>query len=179
MNADDALSKAINRHLKLPKFRKKELPLFILLLITYLLISLLGESGHENEYLVTRVIDGDTIEIEGGQRIRYIGIDTPETVDPSSPTQCYGIEASNKNTELVENKYVRLEKDVSETDRYGRLLRYVWVGDVFVNESLVREGYAYSSSYPPDIKYQELFRSAESEARENGRGLWGTCDFKK
>lgn len=124
-------------------------------------------------FLVTRVIDGDTIEIEGGQRIRYIGIDTPETVDPNEPDGCYGKEASDKNKELVEGKKVRLEKDVSETDKYGRLLRYVYVGDTFVNEYLVKEGYATSVSYPPDIKYQEDFRNDEREARENEKGLWG------
>src|SRR4030042_2567140 len=79
--------------------------------------------------LVTRVIDGDTIEIEGGQKVRYIGIDTPEKVDPRPSVQCYGKEAAAKNKELVEGKRVRLEKDVSETDKYGRLLRYVFVGD--------------------------------------------------
>jgi len=127
---------------------------------------------------VVRVIDGDTIEIEGGQRIRYIGIDTPETVHPSRPIECFGKEASSKNNELVGGREIRLEKDVSETDKYGRLLRYVWVGDVFVNDYLVRQGYAKASSYPPDIKHQEQFRQAEQEAREVGRGLWaaGVCE---
>ncbi|OGN01382.1 MAG: hypothetical protein A3B91_03680 [Candidatus Yanofskybacteria bacterium RIFCSPHIGHO2_02_FULL_41_29] len=126
-------------------------------------------------FLVTRVIDGDTIEIEGGQRIRYIGIDTPETVDPRKPVQCFGVEASNKNKELVLNKKVRLEKDVSEADKYGRLLRYVYIGNTFVNLELVQQGYAYASSYPPDIKYQNQFTSAQSEAREQNKGLWGGC----
>src|SRR3990167_3408922 len=80
-----------------------------------------------NTVLVTRVIDGDTIEIEGGQKVRYIGIDTPETVDPRKPVQCFGVEASNKNKELVSGKRDRLEKDVSETDKYGRLLRYIYI----------------------------------------------------
>lgn len=124
---------------------------------------------------VTKVIDGDTIEIEGGVRVRYIGIDTPETVHPSRPVQCFGREASNKNKELVEGKFVKLEKDVSETDKYARLLRYIYVGDVFINDFLVREGYAYSSSYPPDIKHQDQFLAAQIEARENNRGLWGSC----
>lgn len=123
-------------------------------------------------YLVTRVVDGDTIEIEGGQKVRYIGIDTPESVHPSKPVECFAIEASNKNKKLVLGKRVRLEKDVSETDKYGRLLRYVWVGDVFVNDFLVRQGYAYSYSYPPDVKYQDQFKQAEGEARGTGRGLW-------
>ena len=124
---------------------------------------------------VTRVIDGDTIEIEGGSRVRYIGIDTPETVDPRKPVQCFGQEASNKNKELVEGKTVGLEKDVSETDKYDRLLRYVYVGNTLINELLVREGYAQSSSYPPDVKYQDRFVAAQKEARDNNRGLWAAC----
>ncbi len=128
------------------------------------------------KYLVVKIIDGDTIEIEGGQHIRYIGIDTPETVNPNSPVECFGKEASNKNKELVEGKMVKLEKDVSETDKYGRLLRYVWVGDVFVNDYLVKEGYANSSSYSPDIKYQNQFLASESRAREGNKGLWGSCN---
>jgi len=126
---------------------------------------------------VAKVIDGDTIKLESGQVVRYIGIDTPETVHPSKPVQCYGKEASNKNRELVEGKEIEIEKDVSETDKYGRLLRYVWVGDIFVNEYLVREGFAQSSTYPPDVKYQDRFREAERQAREEGKGLWGSyCD---
>lgn len=125
--------------------------------------------------LVTKVIDGDTIEIEGGQRVRYIGVDTPETVHPDIKTECLGAAASAKNKELVEGKHVHLEKDVSETDKYGRLLRYVYINNLFVNDYMVREGFANASSYPPDIKYQDQFTSAEVEARENNRGLWGSC----
>jgi len=129
----------------------------------------------EKTYLVTKVIDGDTVAIEDGEVIRYIGIDTPETVHPSKPVECFGKEASNKNKELVEGKRVKLEKDVSETDRYGRLLRYVWVGDIFVNDYLVRQGYAYVYTYPPNVKYSEQFVQAQQEARENNRGLWEGC----
>ena len=125
-----------------------------------------------NTVLVTRVIDGDTIEIEGGQKVRYIGIDTPETVDPRKPVQCFGVEASNKNKELVSGKRVRLEKDVSETDKYGRLLRYIYICDTFVNLELVKQGFAYSSTYPPDVKYQSQFATAQKEAQEENRGLW-------
>jgi micrococcal nuclease len=124
---------------------------------------------------VTRVVDGDTIEIEGGERVRYIGIDTPETVDPRKPVQCFGVEASNKNKELVEGKEVRLEKDITDRDKYNRLLRYVYVGDNFVNLELVKQGFAYSYSYPPDIKYQDQFLKAQQEAREAKRGLWNAC----
>jgi len=124
---------------------------------------------------VIRVIDGDTIEIEEGEKVRYIGIDTPETVDPRKPVQCFGVEASNKNKELVGDKMVRLEKDITDRDKYNRLLRYVWVDDVFINLELVKQGFAYSYSYPPDIKYQELFVKAQQEAREANRGLWNSC----
>lgn len=134
-----------------------------------------GQASSGDGVLVTRVVDGDTIEIEGGQKVRYIGIDTPETVDPRKGVQCFGKEAAAKNRELVEGKRVRLEKDVSETDKYSRLLRYVYVGDSFVNEILVKEGYAFSSTYPPDVKNQYLFTKAEKEAREASRGLWGSC----
>lgn len=122
-------------------------------------------------YLVVRVIDGDTIEIEGGKRVRYIGINTPET----SPVECFGVEATNKNKELVGGKRVRLEKDISELDKYGRLLRYVWVGDIFVNDYLVRQGYAYATTYPPDVEYSNQFVQAQREAKENNRGLWAGC----
>ena len=126
--------------------------------------------------IVARVVDGDTIKLESGEVVRYIGIDTPEIVDLRKPVQCYAKEASAKNKELVEGKEVRLEKDVSETDKYGRLLRYVWLGDMLVNEVLVKEGYAKSSTYPPDVKYQDRFTQAQSEARTNNMGLWGpTC----
>lgn len=127
---------------------------------------------------VTKVVDGDTIELSTGETVRYIGIDTPETVDPKRPVGCYGKEASNKNKELVLGKAVTLEKDVSETDKYGRLLRYVYVDSLFVNDYLVRQGFAKASSYPPDVKYQDQFRQAEQEARENNRGLWSdACEI--
>ncbi len=122
---------------------------------------------------VTRIIDGDTIQLDGGQTVRYIGIDTPETYGRED---CFGQEATEKNRELVSGKVVVLEKDVSETDRYGRLLRYVYIGDIFVNDALVKEGYAFAASFPPDIKHQDTFRESESYARENNLGLWGvTC----
>jgi len=126
----------------------------------------------EEKFRVMNVIDGDTIKLDNGQVVRYIGIDAPETVHPSKPVQCFGKEASEKNTELVEGKEVKLVKDISETDRYGRLLRYVYIDNMFVNDYLVRNGYANASSYPPDIKHQDQFKEAEKEARDNKRGLW-------
>lgn len=126
--------------------------------------------------LVTRVVDGDTIDvlIDGEEfRVRYIGIDTPETVDPRRPVGCFGVEASQRNHDLVEGMTVGLEKDVSETDRFGRLLRYVWVGNEMVNAALVAEGYATASAFPPDVEYSERFVELQREAREAGLGLWG------
>lgn len=118
---------------------------------------------------VTRVIDGDTIEIEGGQKVRYIGINTPES------DNCYSTESTIKNRELVEGRIVTLEKDVSETDKYGRLLRYVYSGELFINEILVKEGYAEVSTFPPDVRYQDKFLEAQRQARENNFGFWSSC----
>jgi len=134
------------------------------------------EVSQEILYKVVEVVDGDTIKVEiNGETksLRLIGIDTPEKNHPSKPVECFSQEASDKTTELVNGKEVKLEKDVSETDKYGRLLRYIYVGDIFINDYLVRQGYAQASSYPPDVKYQDQLTGAEREARENNRGLWG------
>lgn len=107
-----------------------------------------------------RVIDGDTIEvlIDGDKyKVRYIGMDTPEMNDSRPDVRALAEEATLVNKNLVDGKVVELEKDVSETDRYGRLLRYVYVGDVFVNAELVALGYAQAVTYPPDVKYDDLF----------------------
>jgi len=118
---------------------------------------------------VSEVVDGDTIGVTvNGQsyRLRYIGVDSPEPGEPR------GIEAQRANTELVLGQTVLLEKDVSDTDRYGRLLRYVWIGDMMVNAELVRIGWARAQAYPPDTRYHELFVQLERQARDAQRGLW-------
>ncbi len=130
---------------------------------------LIGCSSLPETAKVTRVIDGDTIIIKGDYRIRYIGIDTPE-VYPEE--EAYGIEAWQANRRLVEGKEVRLERDISETDKYGRRLRYVYVDDIFVNAELVKQGLAEAKAYPPDTKYQDYLEQLEAEAREAGRGMW-------
>jgi len=126
---------------------------------------------------VVDVVDGDTIKIELDGKlytIRYIGIDCPETRHPDRPVEWMGPEATEANRRLVGGQTVYLEKDVSETDRYGRLLRYVFLADgTFVNAELVRLGYAQVSTYPPDVRYQSLFLEMQQEAREAARGLWG------
>ena len=124
---------------------------------------------------MTRVIDGDTIEVQSGgvtYRVRYIGMDTPELTDTRPEVRALAQEATRANESLVGSKTVLLEKDVSETDRYDRLLRYVYVGGLFVNAELVRLGYAQVATYPPDVKHQGLFQELEREARQSGRGLW-------
>ncbi|TSC86697.1 MAG: micrococcal nuclease [Microgenomates group bacterium Gr01-1014_7] len=147
--------------------------------------------GIEGErVLVTKVVDGDTIEVssigrpasgwEGEKTIRFIGIDTPETVDPRRPVGCFGKEASNKTKGLLSGKEVILQKDITDKDKYGRLLRYIYLPlengqTLFVNDYLVREGFASVLTYPPDVKYNEEFRGAEKEAKEGKKGLWGRC----
>lgn len=129
--------------------------------------------------LVTSVVDGDTIHVLiNGQDygLRYIGIDTPETVHPEKPVEYFGPQASAKNKELVEGKTISMVKDVSDTDQYGRLLRYVFVGGVegtFVNYELVRQGYAYASTYPPDVACATYLALAEQSARNELAGFWG------
>jgi endonuclease YncB( thermonuclease family) len=142
--------------------------------------SAFAPDGPTEEALVVRVVDGDTIVIDrgrGNERLRYIGIDTPETVKPASPVEWMGHEASAANRSLVEGQTVVIETDVSETDRYGRLLRHVWLHPDgtwrLVNLELVKDGYARVYTYPPDVKYADLYLAAQVDAREHDRGLWG------
>lgn len=126
--------------------------------------------------VVTRVIDGDTIVIDTGQHVRYIGMNTPEL----ESSECYATEASEINTNLVLGKTVKLVKDVSETDKYGRLLRFVFVedasvGDTFVDDYLVKDGAAKIMTVPPDVEFKDDFLKSENYAKENKLGLWGKC----
>lgn len=142
-----------------------------------------SESAVQTKFLVTKVVDGDTFEIEvGGEKfsVRLIGIDTPETVDPRRPVGCFGKSASEETKRLIEGRQVILTKDISETDKYDRLLRYAFLPlsdgqNLFINDYLVRQGFANSYDYPPDVKYSSRFALAEKEARENLRGLWSEC----
>lgn len=130
---------------------------------------------HKEPYMsayVTNVIDGDTIEVQTGERIRYIGINTPEIKHRDKRIRCLAQEAKKINESLVLHKTVQLKKDVSEIDKFGRLLRYVYIDNLFVNEYLVRKGYAYASSFPPDVMYESLFHEAQKDAQENQEGLW-------
>ncbi len=151
-------------------------------LLAFLLAALIGAVGYgagsaQPDVTVRRVIDGDTVELSDGQRVRYIGIDTPEVSrrrgnqwvrDPEP----MGHEATERNRQLVEGRPVRLEQDVQPHDKYGRLLAYVYVGELMVNETLLREGFAQLLTIPPNVKHVERFRRAVQDAREARRGLW-------
>jgi len=115
---------------------------------------------------VVSVIDGDTIVIEGGYHVRYIGIDSPET------DEFYYSEAKQMNIDLLAGRKVRLESDTTDKDKYGRLLRYIFVDDIFVNAEMVRQGCAWAYAYQPDVKYQVYLEAMEKEARQLKRGFW-------
>ncbi len=127
--------------------------------------------------LVSRVIDGDTIEVQlqGTTAIRLIGIDTPETVHPSEPVGCFGPAASRFTQRTLEGQMVRVEYDVERTDHYGRTLAYVFVDGPLFNKTLVARGYAHVTTYPPNVKYVKRFLAAQQSARVADRGLWGHC----
>ena len=107
--------------------------------------------------------------------MRLIGIDTPESVKPGTPVECFAREASAEMKRLVEGRRVRLVLDVEERDQYGRLLAYVYRGKLFVNAEMVRRGFASVATFPPNVRHVELFVRLQREAREAGRGLWGAC----
>lgn len=137
-----------------------------------------------DDYEVVKVVDGDTIDVLIGEqkvRIRLIGVDTPETVDPRKPVQCFGKEASKYTEGAVGGKKVKLEKDSSqgESDRYGRLLAYVYMPDgQMLNRKLIVDGYAHEYTYNIPYKYQKDFKDLQNFAERQGRGLWapGACD---
>jgi len=136
------------------------------------------EEGDGTNATVARVIDGDTIEADFRGSIvdvRLIGVDTPETVHPSEPVECYGPAASKFTTRALEGERVRLEFDVEREDRFGRTLAYVWLNRRLFNQRLVREGFANVSTFPPNVKYVERFLAAQRAARNEDRGLWGNC----
>jgi len=129
---------------------------------------------------VTRVVDGDTVVValDGRtERVRYIGIDTPESVKLGAPVQCFAHRAAARNARLVARERVRLVLDAEPRDRFGRLLAYVYrVRDgLFVNAALVRDGFARTLTIPPNVRFAERFRALAAQARRAGRGLWSAC----
>jgi micrococcal nuclease len=127
---------------------------------------------------VTRAVDGDTVEVSldgSTEDVRYIGIDTPESVAPGQPVECFGERASHFNAGLVEGREVRLVFDEERRDQYGRLLAYVYLGHEFVNAELVRRGLARTLTIPPNTSHAELFDRLAQAAGAAGRGLWAAC----
>lgn len=131
---------------------------------------------------VTKVVDGDTIDVLIGDKketVRFVLVDTPETKHPSKPIEPFGPEASEFTTDMLEGKEVKLEKDVSERDKYGRLLMYVWLDDKMVNELLLEKGLARVAIYQPDVKYVDKFREIQKKAQQAGTGIWSIENYAK
>lgn len=143
-----------------------------------------GRPGDELDANATlrRIVDGDTIVVDAGgvdERVRLIGINTPESVDPRRPVMCFGKEASAHIERLIPpGTPLRLERDVEARDRYDRLLAYVYRSSdgLFVNLAMVQQGYANQYTYPPNVAHDDDFRSAARSARDRGIGLWGACE---
>ena len=127
--------------------------------------------GGRDTAIVSRVVDGDTVELEGNVKIRYIGIDTPE-IDTQD---CFAEEAKTQNGLLVAGKTIEMEYDDPKLDRYGRTLAYVYVDGLFVNAKMVEQGYARAYPYTKGQRYEQLFADLEADAQAHNRGLWGIC----
>ena len=165
----------------------KRSPLFFLILLFSALLSLScnregsllnDREGLPESALVEEAIDGDTVRISGGKLVRYIGIDAPELRRKSGGRWIYdptpfSKEAYAVNKRLVEGKNVRLEYDKEKTDKYNRILAYLYVGDIFVNGEMIKTGLARASIYPPNAKYAGLFMGLEKDAKESKMGMWG------
>lgn len=164
---------------------KKQINLVVLFgllfaIFIFFLLKLQSPSTLQKDlHKVTYVIDGDTIIVDGKTTVRYIGINTPEIPNKHSrKIDCFGQDAFQKNKSLVLGQSVALVKDKSETDKYGRLLRYVYVDNIFINDYLVLNGYARTEPVKPDIKYAETFYKDEQEAKAKNTGLWMECARK-
>jgi micrococcal nuclease len=138
-----------------------------------------GASNGKPLATVTRVVDGDTAHVLFRGKdvtVRFIGVDTPETVAPGQPIECYGTEASHFTTRQLTGKQIRLEFDVDRIDPFGRTLAYLWMRDgSLFNETLVRRGFATVATYPPDTRYVDRFEASKRAAKAAGRGQWGAC----
>jgi micrococcal nuclease len=157
--------------------------LYILLAVICISVTGCGKhqtaSSNRESVKVERVVDGDTFEVLMNgkkEKVRLIGIDTPETKKPNTPVMYYGKEASDYTKKRLEKQTVELEWDVDQYDQYQRLLAYVWIGDELFNRTLVKEGYARIETFPPNVKYVDLFKKDQEEARNKQKGLWKNYD---
>ena len=147
--------------------------------VALVLALVLAPISHVYAQLVTRVIDGDTLVVQGVGTVRLIGVDTPETVDPRRPVQYFGKEAFEFTRRMAQGKVVRLEFDVDRKDRYGRTLAYVYLPDAtFLNAKIVKQGYGHAYTQFP-FRHLDQFRAYEREAHDAGRGLWAAFDARQ
>jgi micrococcal nuclease len=142
------------------------------LLLLLFFLTLLSAPCFAKEYTVSKVLDGDSIVLDTGEQVRYLGIDAPELGKQAGGPQFYAKEATAFNKQLVLLKKVRLEFDMERHDAYGRLLAYVFVKDLFVNAELVKRGYARATIKPPNVKYKDLLIKYQKEAMSKEIGLW-------
>jgi micrococcal nuclease len=171
--------------MKNPSYMKNKLIYILAVVFVAILFSIgrflqhasIATKDYTKALYVSRVIDGDTIELSNGETLRYIGVDTPEVMERDGVNWVYNPmpyaePARDFNRELTEGKSIRLEFDVQKRDRYNRLLAYVYIGDKMVNLELVRQGYSMIYTYPPNVKHIEEFLKAQAHARKNKKGLW-------
>ena len=154
----------------MPALARRLLPVIVLL---GLVLPASGQSALEGA--VVRIVDGDTIHVRVDgrvEKVRYIGVNTPEVHHPRKGEEPGGRAAAAVNRDLVTGRRVRLELDAQSRDRHGRLLAYVWVDDTMINAELVRRGFAQVMTVPPNVRHQSLFLELQREARDAGRGLW-------
>ncbi|HOE18054.1 MAG TPA: thermonuclease family protein [Syntrophorhabdaceae bacterium] len=146
----------------------KNIPLFFALALIFILPGI----ADSKDYVVRKVLSGDTVQLDTGETVKYLGVETPKLNTKGGGAEFYAREATRYNKKLVFMKKVRLEFDQDRKDQQGRLLAYVFVKDLFVNAELVRLGYAKASAMPPNTKHQEMLANLEKKAAEESRGLW-------
>ena len=173
----------------IPGVTRYALPLLLLAVAAAGAVTLHGSSGSgatpppgaAQAAAIVRVVDGDTViaRLDSGptERVRLIGIDTPESVKPGTPVQCFALKASAHTKHLLTGRRVRLVLDAEPRDRYGRLLAYIYrqPDGLFVNADLVRGGYAQTLTIPPNVRFADRFSALARQARDAGRGLWSAC----
>jgi len=136
------------------------------------ILGCIKQPGHEDKMRVVYVYDGDTVKLANGEKVRYIGIDTPEMNYKNPPAEYLAQEAKEFNRRLVYGKTVHLEFDTERRDKYNRLLAYVYVDNISVNEKLIEEGFAKTFVIPPNTRYADDFLRLQLKAKEEKRGLW-------